>query len=111
VLGNVYVTLPAVAAAWNVIVPELDPFNVNADLLNTVEVPTLYTLPAARFKSLLTVVVPVPAPIARAVALPAKFTVVAVVFNKSKLVLGVVRLVDHLLVHQLFSCLYYILYH
>ena len=44
-------------------------------------------------KLLLTVVVPVLAPILIDVPAPAKFTVVAVVFNRSKLVLAVVRLV------------------
>jgi hypothetical protein len=50
-------------------------------------------LPLAIDRLLLIVVVPVPAPTPKVVAAPAKFTVVAVVLIKSKLVLGVVRLV------------------
>jgi len=72
-LGNVYVVDPAAAAAWNLTEPLEEPLIANMPL---------------RF-----VVAPDAAPILIVVAAPAKLTVVAVVFTKSKLVLGVVRLV------------------
>ena len=63
---------------------------LSVSVLTVVVVPLTVKSPVT-VKALLTVVVPVAAPIERAVAAPAKFTVVAVVLTSANVVLGVVK--------------------